>query len=278
MHSLNCTYTKGVAMFERFTDRARRLIVLAQEEARLQNCHYIGTEHLLLSMGHASTDPTDLGSVAYQALALLGFSLQSLRGEVQRQAVPGTNAPSGHIPFTPRAKKVLELSLREALQLDHNYIGAEHVLLALCREGEGLGMKVLASLNPTNGDPRVIRQQVMAILFGGITIDPDAIIAESTIAVAAELLGPALDSYANILVAMSVNPADDSGFAPARALLAGTHPRLSSQEVRQLRDAIYLFIRCGLDATSPLYDLYRVIAGGSELQIEHLPTRSAPSA
>ena len=119
-------------MFERFTDRARRVVVLAQEEARLLNHNYIGTEHILLGLIHEGE------GVAAKALESLGISLDAVRGQVEEIIGQGGSAPSGHIPFTPRAKKVLELSLREALQLGHNYIGTEHILLGLIREGEGV--------------------------------------------------------------------------------------------------------------------------------------------
>src|ERR1051325_4300664 len=114
----------AIGMFERFTDRARRVVVLAQEEARMLSHNYIGTEHILLGLIHEGE------GVAAKALESLGISLEAVRAQVE--------APSGHIPFTPRAKKVLELSLREALQLGHNYIGTEHILLGLIREGEGV--------------------------------------------------------------------------------------------------------------------------------------------
>ena len=117
-------------MFERFTDRARRVVVLAQEEARLLNHSYIGTEHILLGLIHEGE------GVAAKALESLGISLEAVRNQVQDIIGQGGSSPSGHIPFTPRAKKVLELSLREALQLGHNYIGTEHILLGLIREGE----------------------------------------------------------------------------------------------------------------------------------------------
>jgi len=116
-------------MFERFTDRARRVVVLAQEEARMLNHNYIGTEHILLGLIHEGE------GVAAKALESLGISLDAVREQVQEIIGQGQQAPSGHIPFTPRAKKVLELSLREALQLGHNYIGTEHILLGLIREG-----------------------------------------------------------------------------------------------------------------------------------------------
>ena len=125
-------------MFERFTDRARRVVVLAQEEARMLNHNYIGTEHILLGLIHEGE------GVAAKSLENLGISLDAVREQVQEIIGQGQQAPSGHIPFTPRAKKVLELSLREALQLGHNYIGTEHILLALLELEDGTG--VLAGL------------------------------------------------------------------------------------------------------------------------------------
>jgi ATP-dependent Clp protease ATP-binding subunit ClpC len=116
-------------VFERFTDKARRVVVLAQEEARLLNHNYIGTEHVLLGLVREGK------GVAAQALTSMGIGLEAVRGQVEKIIGQGQAAPTGHIPFTPRAKKVLELSLREALQLGHNYIGTEHILLGLVREG-----------------------------------------------------------------------------------------------------------------------------------------------
>src|SRR5437899_206239 len=127
-------------MFERFTDRARRVVVLAQEEARLLNHNYIGTEHILLGLIHEGE------GVAAKALESLGISLEAVRNQVEEIIGQGGSSPSGHIPFTPRAKKVLELSLREALQLGHNYIGTEHILLGLIREGEGVAAQVPVKL------------------------------------------------------------------------------------------------------------------------------------
>ncbi len=144
-------------MFERFTDRARRVVVLAQEEARLLNHNYIGTEHILLGLIHEGE------GVAAKALESLGISLESVREQVQEIIGQGQQAPSGHIPFTPRAKKVLELSLREALQLGHNYIGTEHILLGLIREGEGVAAQVLIKLG---ADLNRVRQQVLQLLSG----------------------------------------------------------------------------------------------------------------
>ncbi|MFV9673328.1 MAG: Holliday junction branch migration DNA helicase RuvB [Acidimicrobiia bacterium] len=144
-------------MFERFTDRARRVVVLAQEEARLLNHNYIGTEHILLGLIHEGE------GVAARALESMGISLESVRSQVVEIIGQGSQAPSGHIPFTPRAKKVLELSLREALQLGHNYIGTEHILLGLIREGEGVAAQVLQQLG---ADLPKVRQTVIQLLSG----------------------------------------------------------------------------------------------------------------
>ncbi|MBM3681891.1 MAG: ATP-dependent Clp protease ATP-binding subunit [Actinobacteria bacterium] len=144
-------------MFERFTDRARRVVVLAQEEARMLNHNYIGTEHILLGLIHEGE------GVAAKSLESLGVSLESVRLQVEEIIGQGQQAPSGHIPFTPRAKKVLELSLREALQLGHNYIGTEHILLGLIREGEGVAAQVLVKLG---ADLNRVRQQVIQLLSG----------------------------------------------------------------------------------------------------------------
>ena len=127
-------------MFERFTDRARRVVVHAQEEARELNHSYIGTEHLLLGL------LCERESVAARALAELEIGQDAVRDQVVEIVGRGKQAPSGHIPFTPRAKKVLEYSLREALQLNHDYIGTEHILLGLVREGEGVAAQVLVKL------------------------------------------------------------------------------------------------------------------------------------
>jgi ATP-dependent Clp protease ATP-binding subunit ClpC len=144
-------------MFERFTDRARRVVVLAQEEARMLSHNYIGTEHILLGLIHEGD------GIAAKALESLGISLEGVRAQVEEIIGQGQQAPSGHIPFTPRAKKVLELSLREALQLGHNYIGTEHILLGLIREGEGVAAQVLQKLG---ADLNRVRQQVIQLLSG----------------------------------------------------------------------------------------------------------------
>jgi ATP-dependent Clp protease ATP-binding subunit ClpA len=144
-------------MFERFTDRARRVVVVAQDESRKLGHDYIGTEHILLGILGAGE------SAAVQALESLGVSLEAARQQVEEIVGRGSHQVSGHIPFTPRAKKVLELSLREAIQLGHNYIGTEHILLGLIREGEGVAAQVLTRLG---ADLNRTRQQVIELLHG----------------------------------------------------------------------------------------------------------------
>jgi ClpA/ClpB-like protein len=144
-------------MFERFTDRARRVVVLAQHEARALGHNYIGTEHLLLGLTR------EREAVAGRALESLGISLEAVRAQVEDIIGRGTDKPSEHIPFTPRAKKVLELALREALQLSHNYIGTEHILLGLIREGEGVAAQVLAELG---GSLDRVRESVVLTISG----------------------------------------------------------------------------------------------------------------
>ena len=144
-------------MFERFTDRARRVVVLAQEEARRLDHNYMGTEHILLGL-------IDEGEgVSLKALEALDVSLRALREQLEEIVGRGASTPSGHIPFTPRAKKVLELSLREALELGHNYIGTEHILLGLLREGDGVAAELLVKLG---ADLAGVRRQVVRILAG----------------------------------------------------------------------------------------------------------------
>jgi ATP-dependent Clp protease ATP-binding subunit ClpC len=144
-----------VEVFERYTDRAHRVVVLAQEEARRLNHNYLGTEHILLGLVHEGE------GVAARALESLGISLQAVRQQVEEIIGQGQQPPSGHIPFTPRAKKVLELASREALQLGHNYVGTEHILLGLVREGEGIAAQVLVKLG---ADLNRVRQQVIELL------------------------------------------------------------------------------------------------------------------
>jgi hypothetical protein len=143
-------------MFERFTDRARRVVPLAQEEAKRLDHNYIGTEHLLLGLIREGE------GIAAKAMESLGISLDAVRQQVEEIIGRGQQAPSGHMPFTPRAKKVLELSLREALQLGHDYIGTEHILLGLIREGDGVAAQVLIRLG---ADLNRVRQQVILLLY-----------------------------------------------------------------------------------------------------------------
>ena len=144
-------------MFERYTDRARRVVVLAQEEARMLNHNYIGTEHILLGLIHEGE------GVAARALESLGISLDAVRQQVEEIIGQGQQPPSGHIPFTPRAKKVLELARRESDALGHAYVGTEHILLGLIREGDGVAAQVLVKLG---ADFKRVRQQVIQLLHG----------------------------------------------------------------------------------------------------------------
>ena len=138
-------------MFDRFTDRARRVIVLAQDEARMLNHNYIGTEHILLGLIHEGE------GVAAKALEALGISLEAVREQVEEIIGQGQQAPTGHIPSTPRAQNVLDPPMREALQINHPYIGTEHILLGLIREGEGVAAQVLIKLG---ADLNRVRNQV----------------------------------------------------------------------------------------------------------------------
>jgi len=151
----NAPHVRSEEMFERFTDAARRVVVLAQQEARMLNHNYIGTEHILLGLIHEGE------GVAAKALESLGISLEAVRQQVEEIIGQGQQAPSGHIPFTPRAKTVLELSLREALKLGHNFIGTEHILLALVRESEAVAAQVLVRLG---ADLNRVRQEVLGLL------------------------------------------------------------------------------------------------------------------
>jgi ATP-dependent Clp protease ATP-binding subunit ClpA len=151
-------------MFERFTERARRAVAQAQEEARMLDHGYIGTEHILLGLLREGE------GVAARALQSLGIRLDAVRQQVEEIIGRGQQAPSGHIPFTPRAKKVLELSLREAQKLGHNYIGTEHILLGLLREGDGVAAQVLVNLG---ADQNRVRQQVIQLLHGHQAEEPE---------------------------------------------------------------------------------------------------------
>jgi ATP-dependent Clp protease ATP-binding subunit ClpA len=142
-------------MYERFTDRARRVVALAEDEARRLNHNHIGTEHILLGLIHEDD------GVAAQTLESLGVSLAAVRQQVEMIIGQGREAPRGRIPYTPRARKALELSLREALQLGHHHIGTEHILLGLVREGKGAAAQMLVKLG---ADLNRVRQQVIQLL------------------------------------------------------------------------------------------------------------------
>ncbi|GAA2613329.1 ATP-dependent Clp protease ATP-binding subunit [Dactylosporangium fulvum] len=185
-------------MFERFTDRARRVVVLAQEEARILNHSYIGTEHVLLGLlheGERAGEGGEPGGAAADALRHLGISLDAVRREVEELVGTGRQAPGGNIPFSPRAKKVLELALREALQLGHNYIGAEHILLGLIREGEGVATQVLIRLGASLG---AVRAQVVQALSGHPSLD-DAASAASASSLKTPTGSPVLDQFGHSL-------------------------------------------------------------------------------
>jgi ATP-dependent Clp protease ATP-binding subunit ClpC len=143
-------------MFERFTDRARRVVVRAQEEARTLDHNYLGPEHLLLGLTHES-----IGGVAAGALESLGIGLEAVRQRVEEVTGRGEQALSGHIPFTPQAKEVLKLALDESVQLGHSYIGTEHILLGLIREGDSVAAHVLTGLG---ADLDGAREQVIRLL------------------------------------------------------------------------------------------------------------------
>jgi ATP-dependent Clp protease ATP-binding subunit ClpC len=144
-------------MFERFTERARQVVVLAQEEARTLKHNYIGTEHILLGLLREEE------GLAARVLESLDITVERVRAQVVRIVGSGEEVTSGQIPFTPRAKKVLELALREALSLGHNYIGTEHILLGLVRENEGVAARILLDFD---ADSEKIRNEVIRMLSG----------------------------------------------------------------------------------------------------------------
>jgi ATP-dependent Clp protease ATP-binding subunit ClpA len=197
-------------MFERFTDRARRVVVLAQEEARELHHNYIGTEHILLALIHEGD------GVAFRVLDRLGMTLEDTKEEVKVMVGIGTGAPTGHIPFTPRAKKTLELSLREALQLQHNYIGTEHILLGVLREGEGVGAQIMKQ---HSADLAAVRTAVLDLLS---TYSPEA--ARRTRWQRRASLSPGLEpGKPGTSTELRTTPAADSSLSEA-ASLAGSKP------------------------------------------------------
>ena len=183
-------------MFERFTDRARRVVVLAQDEAKALNHNYIGTEHLLLGL------ISEGEGVAARALESLDISLEAVRAQVEEIIGHGNSTPTGHIPFTPRAKKVLELSLREALQMNHSYIGTEHILLGLIREGEGVAAQVLIRLG---ADLNTVRNTVLQLLQGYQGNDKEAATAGAPDVGPAASAATVLDQFGRNLTQAAAN-------------------------------------------------------------------------
>ncbi len=183
-------------MFERFTDRARRVVVLAQDEAKALNHNYIGTEHLLLGL------ISEGEGVAAKALESLDISLEAVRAQVEEIIGHGNSTPTGHIPFTPRAKKVLELSLREALQMNHSYIGTEHILLGLIREGEGVAAQVLIRLG---ADLNTVRNTVLQLLQGYQGNDKEAATAGAPDVGPAASAATVLDQFGRNLTQAAAN-------------------------------------------------------------------------
>jgi ATP-dependent Clp protease ATP-binding subunit ClpC len=208
-------------MYERFTERARRVVVLAQEEARMLGHDYIGTEHILLGLIREGE------GVAANALESLGISLAAVRQQVEEIIGQGRHAPSGHIPFTAPAKEVIELSLREALQLGHNYIGTEHILLGLIGEGEGVAAQVLVKLG---ADHSRVRQQVNQLLRGSQGNEPAGPVAPSqtppSVSLVLDQFGRNLTAGAREAIPRPRVPCRDderTGLPAASCLLIGRH-------------------------------------------------------
>ena len=187
-------------MFERFSGQARHVVVSAQEEARELDHNYIGTEHVLLGLLVASD------SVASASLTALGYTRDGARASVEAMVGRGKASPGGHIPFTPRAKKVLELSLREALQLKHNYIGTEHILLGLVREGEGRAAQILAARHPLDRVRAEVLARVESPGAGGAHAGSRTPAAHEVLTLAAELAGDTPVGSHHILEAILQQP------------------------------------------------------------------------
>ena len=198
-------------MFERFTSRARRAVVLAQEEARGLNHNYIGTEHILLGL-------LEPGGIAAQALSRFGMTAAGTRDEVRARVGAGSDPPRGKIPFTPRAKKTLELSLREALRLSHNYIGTEHILLGLVREGEGVAAQILTE---HAGDLEVVRQAVLDVIPAGEALHGRRWLRRRNAAFPGEPGEPGSPDEPDDQGGMATTPAADAGLAEAARLAEG---------------------------------------------------------
>lgn len=192
-------------MYERFTDRSRRAVVLAQDEARDLNHNFIGTEHLLLGLAREGE------GVAGQVLTSLGFDLATLREQVAQRTPRGDHPPIGHIPFTPRAKKVHELALREALQLGHNYVGTEHLLLGIVREGDGVAATLLAE--------KRVRAAVIQHLS---ELDPPSATTQLTTAIERVMTNDRFRGYLDLKLALE--EAFENGRAAATAELQPATP------------------------------------------------------
>jgi len=201
-------------MFQRFTDRARRVVVLAEEEARLLRHNSVGTEHILLGLLHEGE------GVAARALESLGINREAVRQQVEQIIGCGQWAPGGHIPFTPRAKKVLELSLREAMALGHNYVGTEHILLAMSREGDGVAAQVLTGLGTGHAQ---VRERVLGLLAGEREqVDPQPQLAADLVNTAEQLTQVQQDKQA----------AFDAGDLEAAAALRDREKQLLARKLR----------------------------------------------
>jgi ATP-dependent Clp protease ATP-binding subunit ClpC len=223
-------------MFERFTDKARHTVVLAQEEARRLDHSYIGTEHVLLGL-LAESD-----GIGGRVLAQLGITLATTREDVEALVGRGDGNPPGHIPFTPRAKKVLELSLREALGLGHNYIGTEHILLGIVREGDGVATAVLEARGAISLNIRSLVQAALARAdvakggAGGSAGDDDRRTAgaDAVIAMARQLAGAGPMGSHHLLEAMTL--VDDSLASGALGAL-GVAPDALAAKIDELGTA-----------------------------------------
>jgi ATP-dependent Clp protease ATP-binding subunit ClpC len=226
-------------VFERFTDRARRAIVLAQVEARLLTHNYIGTEHILLGLLRETE------GFAAIALTANGVGLEAVRAAVVELIGEGGDPPGGHIPFTPRSKKVLELALREALELGHNYIGTEHILLGLLREGEGVAVQVIVMLGASSAAIREKTLDLVAAQAQGTTahlfpqspvvdtvslhVDGDRVVVEIEDAELAALV-----AHASELRNVSVIRGSDPGAAALRRIWGAV--RLTASELLREHD------------------------------------------
>jgi len=216
-------------MFERFSGQARHVVVSAQEEARELDHNYIGTEHLLLGLLAASD------SLASASLTALGYLHDDVQAKLEEMVGRGKASPGGHIPFTPRAKKVLELSLREALQLKHNYIGTEHILLGLLREGEGRAAQILSAKHPLDRIRSEVLERIKSPSVREAYVADRTPAARDVLMLAAELAGEGPVGSQHILEAIMQQPDSIAAKALADAgvdfeQLAATLDQASTQD------------------------------------------------